>query len=126
MTTIVELGAKLDALSQKVNELLKEKQVDKTESAAAKIIKDLSDRIEKDKQELISLIKSCPCGRHDDPKTPPEPTKKGPEEPGTSKDPNPPKPVIPYSYPNWNVGDEAYGSSKGPNPPSWPPRYTFN
>nr|ABW81761.1 DNA binding protein [Dahlia mosaic virus-Holland] len=83
-------------------------QTELTEPIAAKIIKDISDKI--DKCECAEKLKQeLKAGKDMQVSKPEEPE-------------NLPKRIQKYSYPNWGVGNESLGSSGNPKALEWPPK----
>ncbi|AEL30039.1 DNA binding protein [Dahlia common mosaic virus] len=84
-------------------------QTELTEPIAAKIIKDISDKI--DKCECAEKLKQELKAGKDMQVSKPE----DPEKPSTKGFQN-------YSYPNWGVGIESLRSSGNPKALEWPPK----
>nr|WNO44316.1 DNA binding protein [Dahlia common mosaic virus] len=85
-------------------------QTELTEPIAAKIIKDISDKI--DKCECTEKLKQELKDGKDIQISNPNRTE---ETPSTGK-------LQKYSYPNWRVGNESLGSSGNPKALVWPPK----
>ncbi|CAA29525.1 unnamed protein product [Figwort mosaic virus] len=111
--TLSEIRELIQSLTKTANEIkamLERNSAGKPtgiEEAAAKIIKDIGDKI--DQCECTKKIEEM-LDQKQNADTQIVPTKQ--ESSG----------LVKYSYPNWNVGNEELGSSGNPNAVKWPPR----
>lgn len=121
--SLPELGKRIDALKETVDEILrlvknqsKEKssmsESSDLEAVAAKIIKEISDKISDCpcNKEIIEEIRKEKPNKNND-IIPKEPAR----EPRKDQYDGPK-----YSWPNYNVGNEELGSSGNPNALEWP------
>ncbi|AFR69281.1 minor capsid protein [Dahlia mosaic virus] len=119
MTTIKDLAALIEGLREEISKLKAEitskdtGPTDNTalESLGAKIIKELSDKM--DKCECTERLKKELQEQPDKGKQIVSPDKQESSTPSSN--------FTRYSYPNWNVGNASLGSSGNPDALKWPP-----